>query len=82
MKQQESEDFYNTLKKEGMSDSDIADSFVWSIDKTPEEEKMETELFKKFIKEHKASKPWYNRLYSYFYCRYLSIKYRLQDRWK
>ena len=78
----ESEEFYNNLKAEGMTDAEIAESFIWSIKLTPEEEKIESDKFRKFIKDHKASKPLYKRLYRSIIKNYLSTKYKLQDRWK
>lgn len=79
MTKEESEEFYNKLKTEGMSDADIAESFIWSIDQTPEEEIEQAKAMAQYRKEYWAKmKPW-TRFILKSKINYLSCKYKLQE---
>ncbi len=81
MTKEESKGVYAKMKADGLSDEDIADSYIWSWSQTPEEEAEQSKLFKEAIAKHRKEMGWKKRIYWYFRSNYLCYKYRYQD-WK
>lgn len=78
MTKEESEIFYNNLKKE-YTDEEIAESFVWSIELSPEEEKENNRQFKEFIKQRYSNMSFFEELKTKVKIKYIGLKYKIQD---
>lgn len=78
---EEGKKVYADMKADGLSDEEIAESCIWSVERTPEEEaKMSADL-KAFRAKHRKEMGWRKRVYCFFRSNYLCYKYRLQDWW-
>lgn len=78
---EESAQLYKDLRADGLTDEDIADSMIWSVEQTPEEEAEISKQLKEFRAKHRKEMGWRKRIYWYFRSNYLCYKYRYQD-WK
>ncbi len=65
---------YNDLKKK-YTDEEIAESFVFPSNLTPEEQARQNAEFSKYIKERRKQITWKQKLQTNYYC----YKFRLQD---
>ena len=81
MTKEESDEMYIELKKT-YTDEEIAESFIWSIDRTPEEDKEFSKLISEHRKKYYADMSWFKRNKTKLYLRYLGIKYKIQDWYK
>ena len=81
MTKEESQKFYEELRKT-YTDEEIAESFVWSIDRSPEEEKELRDAMSAYRKKHYADMGWWKRNTTKIRIRYLGWKYRFQDWWR
>ena len=79
MTKEESEEFYQKRKAEGMTDAEIAESFVWSVDRTPEEEAEQAKAIAQFRKDYWAKYSRWGRFILKSKINYLSCKYKFQD---
>ena len=80
MTKEESDKLYKELRKT-YTDEEIAESFVWSIDTTPEEDAEFSKMVREYRRKHYADMTWYQRNKTKLRIKYFSLKYRLQDWW-